>query len=67
MMRTDINLAIVAMVKMPPPITKNITSEGPQYCFAASDLSSENSTSEVLLQVRYHITENNHFSNYFTF
>lgn len=50
MMRTDINLAIVAMVKMPPPIPKNITTEEPQYCFVASDISSENSTSEVLLQ-----------------
>ncbi|CAH1406089.1 unnamed protein product [Nezara viridula] len=51
MMRTDINLAIVAMVKMPPPVTRNITSsEEPQYCFAASNMSSDNSTSELLLQ-----------------
>ncbi|XP_014270922.1 sialin isoform X1 [Halyomorpha halys] len=49
MMRTDINLAIVAMVKMPPPVTKNVTEE-PQYCFAASDISSDNSTSEVPYQ-----------------
>lgn len=34
MMRTDINLAIVAMVKIPPhKVSDNITSESPLYCY----------------------------------
>lgn len=45
MMRTDINLAIVAMVKMPPPNpTENTTSDTPLYCYETGENNSTNVT-----------------------
>jgi hypothetical protein len=52
MMRTDINLAIVAMVEEPDKATTNTTQE---YCFVIDD-SNSNSTSSL---VRYSFSRNN--------
>lgn len=44
MMRTDINIAIVAMVKLPPPkLTNNTSGDSPLICY---DPSANTSTDE---------------------
>lgn len=53
MMRTDINIAMVAMVKLPKPVSTNLSNSSessPMYCYApptgnATDLADDNATS----------------------
>lgn len=61
MMRTDINIAMVAMVKMPPPdvpVNTTSTSQEPQYCYAPPrDTNGSTPTPEVRregLRLRLH-------------
>lgn len=48
MMRTDINLAIVAMVDMPPRMVSDDTSGEPLYCYTIEEPAG-NGSSDVLL------------------